>query len=229
MVNKKVPLTIILVECGIELIPKEIRDTPAVKNNISRQIYSSQLLDNALHHTVMKNFKNSEKRGRPDITHLCLLNALGSPANKSGGLNLFLHTTHDRLFEINPEIRIARNYNRFKGLMAKLLIDGFIKVNGTPLIAQLEGGLQKLINKFKTPEVFMLSSKGELILDGNQLFSSDPSKEVVAIIGGFQKGTFSEEILELSYKMFSISKYSLDAWVVVSKIINFYEITHNIM
>ena len=54
------PLTIILVECGIELIPKEIRNKPSVKNNFSRQIYASQLLDNALHHTAMKNFKNSE-------------------------------------------------------------------------------------------------------------------------------------------------------------------------
>jgi len=229
VVNKKIHLTIILVDCGIELIPKEIRDAPAVKNNFSQQIYSSQLLDNTLHHTAMKNLKNAERRGRPDITHLCLLNALGSPANKSGDLHLFFHTTHNRIFKINPEIRIARNYNRFKGLMAKLLIDGSIKVNGTYLISKVEGGLQKLINKYKSSEVSILSSKGELIRDIAQLFDIDSSKEKIIIIGGFQKGTFSDEILGLSKKLFSISKHSLDAWVVVSKIINFYEITHNIM
>ena len=218
------PLTIILVECGIELIPKEIRNKPSVKNNFSRQIYASQLLDNALHHTAMKNFKNSEKRGRPDITHLCLLNALGSPANKSSKLNLFLHTTNNKVFEINPEIRIARNYNRFKGLMAKLLIDGDINVNGNHLISQFEGGLQKLINIFKNPEIIIFSSKGELILDYSKLFDINLTKEIVAIIGGFQKNNFSDEVLELSRNVISISKYPLDAWVVVSKIINFYEI-----
>jgi rRNA pseudouridine-1189 N-methylase Emg1 (Nep1/Mra1 family) len=46
------PLIIILAECGIELIPKEIRNHPAVSKNLSSQLYSSQLLDNALHHAV---------------------------------------------------------------------------------------------------------------------------------------------------------------------------------
>jgi rRNA small subunit pseudouridine methyltransferase Nep1 len=228
-VNRKIPLTIILVDCGIELIPKEIRDTPAVKNNISRQIYSSQLLDNSLHHTVMKNLKNADKRGRPDITHLCLLNALGSSANKSGELRLFLHTTHNRIFKINPEIRIARNYNRFKGLMAKLLIDGSINVNNTPLISEVQGELENLINKFINRDVIILSSKGELVKDFNQLFSGNTTNEKIVIIGGFQKGNFSNKILGLSKNLYSISNFPLDAWVVVSKIINFYELTHNIV
>ncbi|GAG78396.1 unnamed protein product, partial [marine sediment metagenome] len=54
----------------------EIRKHSAVRKNLSSQIYASQILDNALHHSAMKNLKNSEKRGRPDITHLCLLNPL---------------------------------------------------------------------------------------------------------------------------------------------------------
>ncbi|MHA2399125.1 MAG: hypothetical protein ACXADU_09575, partial [Promethearchaeota archaeon] len=93
---------------------------------------------------------------------------------------------------------MARNYNRFKGLMAKLLIDGSIKVNGTYLISQVEGGLQKLINKYKSSEVCILSSNGELIRDFGQLFDIDSPKEKIIIIGGFQKGDFSNEILGLS-------------------------------
>jgi len=111
------PLTIILAECGLELIPKEIRKHPAIQRNLKRENYSSQLLDNALHHSAMVKLKNVGKRGRPDITHSCLLNALGSPLNKSGNLKLYIHTLNNKIFEFNPQIKIARNYNRFKGFM----------------------------------------------------------------------------------------------------------------
>ena len=120
------PLIIILAECGLELIPKEIRQHSSVKRHLSHKNYSSQLLDNALHHSAMNNLSNKEKRGRPDIAHLCILNALGSSLNKSGSLELFFHTIRNRIYRINSEIRITRNYNRFKGLMAKLLIDNDI-------------------------------------------------------------------------------------------------------
>jgi rRNA small subunit pseudouridine methyltransferase Nep1 len=222
------PLILILVECGLELIPKHIRDHPSVKNNLSSKIYSSQLLDNALHHSAMKKLVNSEKRGRPDITHLCLLNALGSPLNKNGNLQLFIHTIKNRIFEFNPEIRITRNYNRFKGLMAKLLIDDSINANGNQLISQFKGDLVTLTNKFTSPDILLLSSKGKLIRDYRQIFKENSSKNIICIIGGFQKRTYSKEILKISKNVISLSKYSLDAWVVMSKIINFYELYHNI-
>ncbi len=222
------PLIIILVDCGIELIPREIRHHSAVRKNFSSQIYASQLLDNALHHTAMKNLDNPGKRGRPDIAHLCLLNALGSPLNKIGNLSLFIHTINNKIFKFDSDIRIARNYNRFKGLMAKLLIEGSINANGIQLISQREGTLQNLIDKFKNPEIFLFSSKGKLIYDYYK-FIGDTSKPVVAIIGGFQKSKFSQEILNLSNNVISISNYSLDAWVVISKIINYYEFYHKII
>lgn len=222
------PLIIILVECGIELIPKEIRHYSAVRKNFSPNIYSSQLLDNALHHTAMENLENQEKRGRPDITHLCLLNALGSPLNKTGNLKLFIHTINNKIFEFNPDIRIARNYNRFKGLMAKLLIDGDIKINGTPLITQIKGNLIKLIQTFKSQEIYLLSSKGQLMRDYQELFPQDISKCIVVIIGGFQKSNFSDGITKISQKIISISQFPLDAWVVTNKIISYYELIHKV-
>jgi len=221
-------LTIILVDCGLEIIPKQIRHTPSISRSISQKNYSSQLLDNALHHSAMKNLKNSEKRGRPDITHLCLLNALGSTLNKTGNLNLFIHTINNKIYEFNPEIRIARNYNRFKGLMAKTLIDGNINVNGKQLISQFAGKLPDLINKFKNPEIILFSSRGKLVNDYKNLFLEAISKNIITIIGSFQKNTFSEELLRLSNKLISISEYSLDAWIVTNKIITYYELSHNV-
>ena len=223
------PLIIILVECGIELIPKELRNHSAIRKNFSSQIFSSQLLDNALHHSAMKNLENSEKRARPDITHLCLLNALGSVLNKTDNLNLYIHTINNKIYGFNPEIRIARNYNRFKGLMAKVLIDGDITVNDKQLISQFNGNIHDLISTFKDPKILLFSKKGKLMKNYNELFYEEISKNIIVIIGGFQKRTFSDELLGLSKNIISISNYSLDAWVVVSKIINFYELAYNII
>lgn len=223
------PLILILVECGLELIPKHIRSHPAIKKNLSSRIYSSQLLDNALHFSAMKELKNKEKRGRPDIIHSCLLNALGSPLNKNGNLIIFIHTVKNKIYELNPEIRIARNYNRFKGLMAKLLIDGNIEIENSKLITQFNGSLNELIKKFDNPEIIILSSKGKLINEFKDIFIRDINKNYIVIIGGFQKSNFSKEIVNMSKNLISISQYPLDAWVVTNRIITYYELTYGIL
>ena len=222
------PLIIIIVECGLELIPKHIRSHPAVKKNMSTSIYSSQLLDNALHFSAMKSLKNREKRGRPDISHLCLLNVLGSVLNKSGNIKLYLHTINNKIFKFNPEVRIARNYNRFKGLMAKLIIDGKIEIGDELLINHVSKNLDELTNSFNNPKIDIFSHKGKEIEFYRSISSLDISENYIAIIGGFQKATFSNEILKLSRRIISISQYPLDACVVINKLINFYELSHNI-
>ncbi|MFX0059215.1 MAG: hypothetical protein ACFE85_14310 [Candidatus Hodarchaeota archaeon] len=222
------PLIIILAECGIELIPREIRDHPSIRKHLKEQNFASQLLDNALHHSAMVNLKDFEKRGRPDIAHNCLLNALGSPLNKSGQLIVYLHTVKNKIFKFNPEINLTRNYNRFKGLTAKLLIESEVKANSLGLISQFKGELKDLIKSYKSKKVMIFSSKGRFIAHHLELFQENLSKNYIGIIGGFQKGTFSNEIYTLSKEIVSISNYSLDAWNVVNKIITFYEITHNI-
>ena len=223
-------LIIFLVECGLEIIPKKLRNHPAIKKNIIEHNYSSQLLDIALHHTAMNKLPNFRKRGRPDILHACLLNILGTPANKAGLIKLYVHTIHDRIFEFNPEIKLARNYNRFKGLMAKLLIDGDINTNENFLIRELDDELTKIILSFHDTKIILCSSKGKVISEYSDVFEKDKlSKNYLVIIGGFQKGYFSNEFANLNVNRISISKYSLDAWIVVSKIINFYENTFGII
>ena len=223
-------LIIFLIECGLEIIPKNLRAHPAIKKNIKERNYSSQLLDNALHHSAMSKLPNFRKRGRPDILHACLLNILGAPANKSGYIELYIHTVHDRIFEINPEIKITRNYNRFKGLMAKVLIDGDIRANGISLIKELDQDLNELILSFQEADVILCTSKGKILSDYLELFKNKlSSKKYLVIIGGFQKGSFNNDFTTLNANRISLSQYSLDAWIVVSKIINLYEISHGIM
>jgi len=221
-------LIIILVDSGLEIIPKQIRAHPAVTKNLIKRNFSSQLLDTALHHSAMPKLLNHERRGRPDIVHSCILNALGAPANKSGNLRFFLHTIQDRIFEFNPDIKISRNYNRFKGLMTKLLIDGNIVANNVSLITEVHQDLLEMINDFKNSEVILFSSRGKIIENISNLFLNPESQNHVAIIGCFQKGGFSQKILNLTDKVVSVSQYSLDAWVAISRVITYYEVIKEI-
>lgn len=222
-------LTVILAECGLELIPKDIINNPAIQKSIKNHSYPLKLLDNALHHTAMGKLKNLTKRGRPDIVHACLLNALGSPLNKSGNLKLYMHTVKNKIYEINNEIKLARNYNRFKGLMAKLLIEGIIRTEDLLLISRVEKNLSELLKIIGSEEIILFSSKGKLVKNHFELFNKNLTKNYVAIVGCFQKGSFSEEIRRLSNKIVSISQYHLDAWVALNKVIGYYEISNDIV
>jgi rRNA small subunit pseudouridine methyltransferase Nep1 len=222
------PLTLILAECGLELIPEEIKHYPAIQKNINSQSYASKLLDNALHHAPMSKLKDVTKRGRPDITHTCLLNALGSPLNKSGNLKIYIHTIKNKLFEINPDIKIARNYNRFKGLMAKLLLEDEIKTEKIGLISRVKESLSDLLKPINREQILLFSSKGTLVKNHFDLFDRNLNKNYVAIVGCFQKGFYSEEILTLSDKIISISRFPLDAWVALNKITSYYELSNDI-
>ncbi|MFX1397435.1 MAG: 16S rRNA methyltransferase [Promethearchaeota archaeon] len=217
-----------LVECGLELIPKKIRNHPSIKKGLKINNYASQLLDTALHHSVMKTLKDFEKRGRPDILHACLLNALGSPLNKSGFLTTYIHTINGKIFKIAPKLRITRNYNRFKGLMAKLLIDGRIGIEGTELISPFVGSLEELIQSHKNKQLAIFSSKGKKITPSDKFFTLTSDKETITIIGGFQKNTFSSQLLKLTNNILSLSSFSLDAWIAISRLLSYFEIASGV-
>ena len=112
-----------------------------------------------------------------------------------------------------------------KRMISDLLIKGEIK----DYITSFNGNLSELIATFQDPETLLFSHKGALKKSFNEVFIKDLSKNIVAIIGGFQKGMFSRNISDLSQELLSISKHHLEAWIVTSKVINYYEILHDIL
>ena len=81
-------LNLILVEAALELVPKRILRHPSVRRNAKRRGKPPEetLLNRSIHHSAMSRLENSEKRGRPDIANVCLLETQGSPLNKLGKL-----------------------------------------------------------------------------------------------------------------------------------------------
>ncbi|KAI4458002.1 nep1/mra1 [Holotrichia oblita] len=124
-------------EFEFDAIPKHLV-TAHVKNQEKRLIIiledaqlesvkvgnSFELLNCDDHVNILK--KNNRDVGscRPDITHQCLLMLLDSPLNRSGLLQVYIHTSNNVLIEVNPQTRIPRTFKRFAGLMGNDIKSG---------------------------------------------------------------------------------------------------------
>ena len=63
-----------------------------------------------------------------------------------------VHTVRGKVIEFSRAVRIPRTYNRFKGLMAKLLKEGAVPKD-RPLIRVLESSLKDLLESVNYPSL----------------------------------------------------------------------------
>ena len=217
-------LYMVLIESSLELVPKEIWGHPAVLKSARRRGKrpGDILLDKSIHYHAMKDLKYSEKRGRPDIVHVSLLNALGSPLNLEGKLRIYIHTISDYVIFIRPDTRIPRNYMRFIGLLEQLFITGKVPPDSDkPLLLIKDMSLEELLSTIGK-KLTLLSETGELVSPDYVVEEIISSNGIIGI-GGFPHGDFSKRIYRLADKVYSIYPKSLDTWIVVSRIIEAYE------
>lgn len=216
---------LLVVEAAIELVPKEIRGHPAVRSYASKRGKrpGEVLLDRSYHHAAMKKLPNSEKRGRPDITHFILMESFGSPLNKHGMLETYVHTISGHAIWVNPETRLPRVYERFKGLIEKLYRDPIVEVGGKILLRLEEKSLGDLIMEIN-PDIRILLSEGGKLMNWKDLGELIISKKKpLVMIGGFPKGDFCEETIKNADEIVSIWPKPLEAWIVTSRVISITE------
>ena len=216
---------IILTETALELIPNSLRKkSSAIKNN-EKFGNAGQILDTSLHHSIMHTLENSQKKGRPDILHHFLLDTLGSPANLKGFLEIYFHCASG-FYKVNSEMKCPRDYIRFKGLMFQLIRKGHIPPNQQPyLVSRIDLDLKDWIkNNFTDKNTFIFSVNGKKASLGtitSKFFNE--SNECAVLIGGFQKGHFSDDILKLPSQIFAISNLGYDSWIVTNRILAKFE------
>lgn len=218
-------LTLILAESALETIPKKLLKHPVIKRYSEKREKPPEflLLDRSYHHTVMKSVKRNEKRGRPDIVHLALLEALASPLNKEQLLQVYVHTINDYMITVDPQVRLPKNYNRFIGLMEQLFEFRKIPPTGPPLLTLTREALPHLFKKIKPTFILAFTRKGSLrTLEDAVAKISDEEKPMV-MIGGFPHGHFSTTNLKLVDEAVSIDVEMLEAWTVTSRVIYEYE------
>lgn len=218
-------MTLILAEAALETVPQSLWDHPAVRRHAKKRGKHVRfiLLDRSYHHAAMKRLDENLKRGRPDIVHFTLLEALGSPLNKTGGLQIYVHTVNDQTITVNPKARLPRNYDRFVGLMEQLFELGKVPPTGTALLQLEHKTLPQLLHEAKPTYVMGFSRAGIPCVLEEAVPRLSKSDRPAVIVGGFPHGHFSRTTLELMDEVVCIDPEMLEAWTVASRVIYEYE------
>lgn len=220
-------LTLVFVEAALETVPERMWRYASVRQDAKRRGKSPDtiLLDRALHHRAMQNLPRSEKRGRPDIVHLCLLNALGTPLNWQGNLCTYVHTVQGKSISVAPTVRLPRNYGRFLGLMEQLFSVKSIPPGKGDLLRMQDLSLEALIRQVSPSLVVALSSHG-VRTDLAELCTSLMLHErPLVMLGAYPHGPMEPETIALADHCISICDAVLDAWTVTARLVYQFELT----
>jgi rRNA small subunit pseudouridine methyltransferase Nep1 len=222
-------ISLVISEAALETVPIDLTNHPSV-TNYARKLGkkpSEILLDRSYHHAAMLKYKLefAWRRGRPDLVHFALIEALSTPLFLENLLDVYVSTINNQVVYIGKNLRIPKSYPRFEGLMIDLFKNNLIrddKNNATLLKLQNNISLEYLINNIIKPsKVIGLSRMGvqntpEKIIS---MHISESCYQCAFIIGGFPRGHFTENTKRLFDFFYSIGNYSLESHVVIARII----------
>ena len=210
-------LHLVIADSELELVPESIADHPAVVNYARRRGKKPEevILEGSYHHSALRKLEDGERRGRPDIVHICLLNALESIANKEGKLRVYVHTRNDEVIYVKPETRLPRNYNRFLGLMESLFKNRVVPKD-LALLRIEEKTLNELVEEIAPDEVFVMHEEGELIKPRDFGRVLAELENPLVIIGGFPHSDFRSKV---EGRKVSLYREPLMAWTIVNEVL----------
>ena len=218
-------LNLLFVEASLELVPRKIARHPSVTRNAKREGKNPEevLLDRSLHHHAMLSLPEAEKRGRPDIIHFCLLEALGSPLNKAGKLKPIVHTLNSDLLDVSPELRLPRDCYRFRSLIEQLFAVKRVPPDGDPLITLSRKSLGDVKKGVKPSRTVALTSHGKARRLSDLCMDLATEPNPLVLLGAYPNGPMREETLKEADESVSIYPEALEAWVVTSRLVYEYE------
>ena len=233
-----VMISLILAESALETVPSGLHSHPAVASHADRtgRHPMHMLLDNSWHYAAMKDLANADKRGRPDLVHIAIVTATSAPIyRKDRNLEIYVHTVDDHTIHFGPAatpaVRIPKSYHRFAGLMEKLYREDVLSSSSNggdddsaqDVLLRLRRGqtFADLLKEKKFSRVVGLSSKGvvsDLHDPYGSIAHSLPDNAAV-VIGGFQKGHFSDRVMEHLDCLYSVGPEPLEAHVVIARLL----------
>ena len=218
-------ISLIISESALELIPFELEDHPSVISH-ARKLgkHSSEiLLDNSWHFAAMKGIKNEIKRGRPDLVHFSILEATTIPLYLQNKLNLFVHTIDDKVIHFGKNVHLPESYHRFEGVIEKLYQEKKIISNNELLLELKDQTFLELISEINPSKIIGFSTEGQL--SSYEKIAAQISDNSCIVLGGFQKGHFSDSIQNKITDLYSVGDESFEGHVVASRILYEYEKT----
>ena len=218
-------LSLIIAEASIELVPKEILRHPAVVASANKfeKHPSEILLDNSWHFAAMKGIENEIKRGRPDLVHFSLLEATSIPLYFENEIKIYVHTIDDKVIFLGDDVRLPKSFHRFAGLIEKLYREKVIKAGDNKLLELKEMNFTSLLELIEPTKIIGLSTDGNPSTYADVVSHLDD--DVCLVVGGFQKGHFSDSIKNKIDESFSVDSTSLESHIILSRILFEYEKT----
>jgi len=224
-------LTLILAESSIERISPQMAKNPSVVAHARRKSRepSSLILDRSYHHSAIKAAEGRNpsetflKRGRPDIAFHVLLQALGSPLSREGLMRTHVHTIDDNVIDLDPRVKLPRNYDRFIGLLEQLYEKKSVPPDEQPLLSIRKCTLPELVSESRVSTVVAFSTLGKPASVKDACVPIVEADAPGVLIGGFAHSHFNQSTTRLANHLFSIDKEPLDAWVVAARVIYEYE------
>lgn len=220
-------LNVLFIEAALEVVPRKISNHPSVTRNAKRHGKNPEevLLDRSLHHRAMLDLPEGEKRGRPDIVHFCLLEALGSPLNKLGKLKMMAQNLNDDFIVFAPELRLPRDCNRFESLMEQLFSEKRVPPSDKekPLMTLVRKSLRNIKEEIKPSRTFALTSHGKAEKLNELCKRLAGERNPLIFLGAYPHGAMRNETLSEADEAVSIHPEALEAWVVTSRLIYEYE------
>jgi rRNA small subunit pseudouridine methyltransferase Nep1 len=218
-------ISLILSESALELVPSELKHHPSVVSH-ARKLgkHSSEiLLDNSWHFAAMKGIKNEMKRGRPDLVHFSILEATTIPLYLKNKMKLYVHTIDDKVISFGQNVHVPKSYHRFEGVIEKLYQEKQIVANNDVLLEIKDQTFSELLNEINPSKIIGFSTKGTP--RSYEKIAAEISDNSCLIIGGFQKGHFSDSIGNKITDLFSVGDESFEGHVVTARILYEYEKT----
>ncbi len=205
-------------------MPREIANHRVIQWHARRlgRRSTELLLNSSLHHQAMRRLPDGDRRGRPDIVHVCLLLALDTPLNREGLLRTYVHTRHNKIITVDPSTRLPRMFNRFTGLIEHLFLTGEAPPE-SPLLRLENASLAELIERIRPKKVITFSELGQRKLCRELFDDISKEDEVCVVVGGFPHGEFLSNVAELSDELVSIDPELLRAPTVTARAVYAYE------
>lgn len=212
---------IVLAESELELVPESLWSKTEVKDySKSRGKKPSEcVLDATYVPNAIVSLPEGSVRGRPEVVHLCLLNALESDAYKDGRAQFWIHTRNDEVIRIEPKFRIPRVYSRFVELVEDLLTKGQVPPEGHASMTLQKKSLEDLLDEVKPSKTLILSKEGKRVSRPALLKEVAGSRNPVILVGGFSDRDFSDKTRKLSKNVYKISDNQLTAWAVLGTLV----------
>lgn len=217
-------LDLIIADSEVETVPTEIANHRVIRWHARQKGRRPVeiILNSGLHHAAMRRLADGDRRGRPDIAHMCLLLALDAPLNREGLLRVYIHTRHNRVITVDPSTRLPRVLNRFEGLLEQLFLTGEAPP-GKPLLRLERATLEELVHRLHPKRTITFSDRGQM-KPLAEVFSGLSIKDnICVLVGGFPNGDFISDVSSISDEQVCIDPDLLTAPTVVSRAIYAYE------